>query len=575
MKSLHSKLSGIAPFILFPALIIFHKRKNTFYVLIFLMAISLSGCFRNFYSTNTKHSVDTAALTRLKSENKYFIVHFPRSTYGLEQAYVDGDTLHGNLVTLAAGHLKYLHPESADKNTFKKTDKNNALMEVHLYTNVNNTPGSSMLSASLSSFNRADIYEFNKSASQTNHILSTVGILLTAGLIAGVIVALASAASSGLGAIANCPQVYVDNAGKYYFTSGLYSGAVCSTLERTDYLPLASISANARDIYFKIANAKNEEQFINSVQLMQVIHLPGVNVLPDRHGNIFSYNSPISPVSASTGGKNDIKNVLLKTDESYYSFSNSLNEDGLSDVVLTFAKPQNTDKAKLVIHGRNTYWGGLLHKEVISLFGDNFEKWREKQEKADPKKLERWQTDQALPLMVYLKTSKGWKFIDYFPLIGNTSTRDMIMEINTKATTQETIELRLETAYRFWDLDFAGIDYSANSNFTTSIIEPDNAIASDNTDQKALLSSSDNQYAHLTGYGSIYFKYTIAVSAENNISSYFLVSGGYYHNLERITGKTNYRELYKFQKKGAFDKFSREKYRQAQDVVQAIKGINK
>ncbi len=52
----------------------------------------------------------------------------------------------------------------------------------------------------------------------------------------------------------------------------------------------------------------------------------------------------------------------------------------------------------------------------------------------------------------------------------------------------------------------------------------------------------------------------------NNVSSYFLASGGYYHNLEPITGKTNYMELLKFKKKGAFDKFSREKYKQVQDV---------
>jgi len=178
-------------------------------------------------------------------------------------------------------------------------------------------------------------------------------------------------------------------------------------------------------------------------------------------------------------------------------------------------------------------------------------------------------------LMVYIKTSTGWKFVDYYPLIGNTATRDMIMEINTEKIEEETIKLKIETAYRFWDLDFAGIDYSTNDNIIKTIIEPDKAVASDSTDERTILRSSDHQYAHLTGDESIYFKYTVPVSPKNNLSSYFLVSSGYYHNLEQITGKTNFMELYKFQKKGAFDKFSREKYQQTLEVASMLNGTKK
>lgn len=570
MKSLHSKLSGIAPFIFFPILIICRKGKYTLYGCIFLVLLSLSSCYLNYYSTNTRASIDANTMTRLKSENKYFIIHFFNSTYGLEDMYVEGDTIHGKLVGLTNKHLKYLHPATVEKNRYKRADEAQTLMEVHLYTNANNKQGDSILSASLSSFNRSDVYEFNAAATRKNHVLSTVGIVATVvgvGLYIAIVVTLATSC--------NCPQVYMNNAGNYNFVSGLYSGAVYSTLERVDYLPLKEIPADAKSISFKISNVKNEEQFINNVHLIQVNHLHGVNVLPDRHGNIFSYNSIASPLSASTGGKNNLKNILMKTDQVYYSFDNRANENGLSDLVLTFNKPRNTDKAKLIIHGRNTYWGGLLHKEFISYFGDGFEKWREKQEKADPKELEKWQTDQALPLMVYIKTSTGWKFVDYFPLIGNTATRDMIMEINTKEIKEDTIELKIETAYRFWDLDFAGIDYSSNDNITKTIMEPDKAVASDSTDERAILRSSDHQYAHLTGDKSIYFKYAVPVAVKNNLSSYFLVSSGYYHNLEQITGKTNFTELYKFQKKGAFDKFSREKYQQTLEIASILNGTKK
>jgi hypothetical protein len=48
------------------------------------------------------------------------------------------------------------------------------------------------------------------------------------------------------------------------------------------------------------------------------------------------------------------------------------------------------------------------------------------------KDLQKWQTDQALPLMVYVKTDDGWKFIDYYQLTGNMAGRDMIMRVDTK-----------------------------------------------------------------------------------------------------------------------------------------------
>lgn len=578
MKSLLSKQSNVHASIFLPRLFIAGNSKKTAYAITFLIVISLTSCFRNFYRTNTKPSIDAATMGKLSSENKYFVIHFANSTNGLEQVSMKGDSLHGKLVPLPLEHSKYLYPTVANpKNRVRRIDENDALIEVHLYTNAERKNGDSLFSATPSSFNRADIYELNRSATTTNHILSTVGIVATVGMIVGTIAAIAATsavASSAEGC--NCPQVYInDNNGKYSFASGLYSGAVYSTLERMDYLPLTAVSTDAQNISYKIANAKDEEQFINQVQLLQVNHLPGTNVLQDSHGNIFSYENTTSPLTALADKNNDIKNLLQQTDEKYYSFDNAPNKNGFSDVILNFDKPSGVDKAKLLIHARNTYWGGLLHKEFINMFGDGFEKWREKQEKADPEKLQRWQTAQALPLMVYIKTTTGWKLVDYFPLIGNTASRDMIMEINTSDIKENNIELKLETTYRFWDLDFAGIDYSTGENFTKNIIEPLHAIKTDGTDQKEILTNSDKRYTHLTGDEAISFDYSVPKTTGKTISSYFLVSGGYYHNLEHITGKTNFIELYKFRKKGAFDKFSRYKYQEMQNVAASIKGVNR
>ena len=93
------------------------------------------------------------------------------------------------------------------------------------------------------------------------------------------------------------------------------------------------------------------------------------------------------------------------------------------------------------------------------------------------------------------------------------------------------------------------------------------AIKSDSAKEKEILKSSDAQYVHLINDESIAFEYVIPQTKINTKSSYFLVSGGYYHTLEHGTGKADYTELIKFKKSGAFDKFSREKYKEAQDVA--------
>ena len=422
----------------------------------------------------------------------------------------------------------------------------------------------SMFATNITSFNRADVYELNKSATSGNHILSVIGLSLAGILVVG---------SLALAIACNCPQVYVHNNSGYEFTSGLYSGAVYSTLERTDYLPLNTIPFNAKEIALKISNAKDEQQFINKVELLQITHSQNSRILIDRHGRILSYQKLQAPAFATTNGENNITNVLSNRDHHFYSFTNIANDKGLSDIRLIFDKPVDTKTAKFVIHARNTFWGGLIHKDFLSLFGEGFYKWREKQEKADPKELEKWQTDQALPLMVYLKTSEGWKFIDYYQLIGNTASRDMIMKINTQNIKGNKIELKLQTAYRFWDLDFAGMDYSEDESFTTNIIEPEEELLS-GTDKKEALMNNDKAYAILTGDEFISLKYSVSPAIKNNNVSYFLGCTGYYHTLEQYTGKPNYAELYKFQKKGAFDKFSRDKYNEAEKILAVMKSYN-
>lgn len=143
------------------------------------MVISLTGCFRSFYKTNTKSSIDANTISRLVSENKYFILHFANNVSGLENVYAKDDSVHGNLVQISLTHSKYLHPKINDNEVrLKVKDKTNALAEVHLYTYDSLPANNAQFSAGLSSFYRADVYQFNKGATTENHIMSVVGLAI-------------------------------------------------------------------------------------------------------------------------------------------------------------------------------------------------------------------------------------------------------------------------------------------------------------------------------------------------------------------------------------------------------------
>lgn len=523
-----------------------------------MLSFSLLSCYQHYFRTHTQNKADADMLERLRSSNKIFLVHYQNGIVALQNVSIKNNTLTADTSLLDQLHLKYANPETGRTNRVKKTDKPGTLMEVHLYTN-DAKPATGNISIPVSSINRVDVYELDKGATTTNHVLSTVGVVLvTAVVVTAIAVAIAC----------NCPQVYVDNNGSYEFNGGMYSGAVFSSLERKDYMPLTGLQPVNDQLKIKIGNAPNEEQFINSVQLLKVDHAAGSNVLADRHGNIFAWSGAEAPVAA-IAGKEDLKQQLLQVDGDQYAFDNGSTNKGPATIDLTFNKPANSTKARLILHGNNSQWSGYIYKKFNSLFGEGIDKWRAKEDKADPAMMEKWQRDQSLPLMVYLEQEKQWNFVDHFAMTGNTASRDMIMEIDLSKVTGDVVKIKLETTYRFWDLDYAAIDFSGGRLQSQVYIDPFNASVNTNDQRQALL-TKDKSYTQLSGNDEINLQFNIPSSAKNLKSTYFLVCSGYYHSLEQFEGKQKLGELMKFKKAGAFNAFSQKTYFHLNDELSKL-----
>ena len=247
-------------------------------------------------------------------------------------------------------------------------------------------------------------------------------------------------------------------------------------------------------------------------------------------------------------------------DQNYYSFNNTPADNNFSNVVLSFKKPKGAGKAKLILSGKNSNWSGYVYNEFNSMFGDGMDSWKKTKENADPKEMEQWQKDQALPIMLYIQNGTKWKYVDYYSIVGNTAARDLIMELDLADIKEETVTIKLETVYRFWDLDYAGLDFSENEIISSSYINPLKAERSDTTNEMSNLLTNDKRYTHLTGAESVSLEFVQPVFNKSIASSYFLVGNGYYHSLKQYKGKIKKNELLEFKNKGAFNAFSRSKY---------------
>ena len=557
MKPIINRLSGSTLFIFFPVLF-FIRKKMTGKIIVFFIALTiLPGCFQHYFRTATSKTIDAATIKKLQNASKYFVLHAGINVMALNNVSISNDKIEGDIAELSDSHSKYINPAINKANPVVKKDKALTLMEVHLYYTDTMPAVLTHIAIPLSALNRMDVYEFDASATNRNRLLSWLGV--GAGIAAAGLIVLAIAC--------NCPQVYVNNAGQYEFKSGVYSGAIYSSLERVDYLPLADIKPVNKTYQLRIDNAAEEEQFINQVQLLSVVHSGDVKVLTNRQGKILSYRNLIPASATKSDDAVDVTKQIKYRDGQNYSFSNNANSNGLSSVSMSFDKPAGATKGKLLVHAGNSKWSGYLYREFASLFGTDYDKWRKQQELGSAATAQQWPLDQGMPLKVFVSTDNGWEYIDHFALTGNTASRDMIMEIDLTKVRTGKVNIRIETIYQFWDLDMAAMDFSTDADLKTTILNPLIAAKKDGSSLLNELSLPDKQYATLTGDDFLNIEFAAPQDEKGKSNSLFLVSSGYYHNLKKFDGQPDINSLLKFKENGAFDRFSRQKYTTIEEAL--------
>jgi hypothetical protein len=387
------------------------------------------------------------------------------------------------------------------------------------------------------------IYPKNRGASAT----ATTTLLVVA------------AAGTFLVIACNCPHVYVNNGTDYELNTTLFTGAVATQLERHDYKILPDYQKDSEVYEIKIANEDNEDQYTNLLELITVNHNENESVLSDKNGNIVTVRNLVEPIEALDNSMHSIRDQVRAADTDAYRFDPD-SISGLSEVFFTFGKPASADNAKLVLRVKNSNWSGYVYDEFNSLFGKRYAEWVKSNENKSKEEREKWMTDQGINLLVDIKTDGGWKNVDRVELVGEVSYHSIVIPLEFKEDNSN-LEIRVRSGFKFWELDYAGVDFSEDSPVEIQRLKPVLATGSDGEDFTDALSSDDSKYMDHLGKGtSTLVRFEPMTLQKGKSRTIIIHSKGYYLHKKTYEGKTHTKELEKFRNAGELSRFSKRLY---------------
>ena len=485
-----------------------------------------------------------------KGKAKYIIVHCGTETRHLSNVTFNEDNkeVSGTLEDVEKSRTLYQPKpnKTGSKYTKSKSDKTE---EVHLYTDkaITNSPGS-QITIPYSDISKVELYS-NDSA---RAVMSVVGITLGVIVLIGIIIAATKS---------SCPFVYVNDGQSYTFNGEIYPGAILPNLERDDYLKLNDLKESNGFYNLKITNELKEVQNTDLTELIVVNYPENSLALMDQKGEVYVLQNETQPTKAYC---NDIKvstKPFLTTDNDFYSFNTSESPNSPNEVVLEFDNTQKSNFGKLHLNLKNSYWMDYMYGKFNEQFGSYYNTFHKKQRKLPKETCEKWRSDQYIPLAVYEKQDNEWKFVENINTVGPLSARDIVVPIplNTK---DEKVQIKLVGGYMFWDLDYAGMDFSKNKDVKCTTLKPLSAIDENGNNVTALLTEKDSKYLVQPSIGNeVSINFATVKASPNTKQSFFFKTNGYYEYIRDYKGNPNFAKLKTFREKGALSSFSIELYK--------------
>jgi hypothetical protein len=516
--------------------ILFKTAAKPFVLL--LIFVVFNSCYRQFFKTITVSGTQTGekqkekVLSKTLGPDKYVVVHYGTTVLHLGNLLIDSthQTVNGAAGNLNEQHINIRH-EANTTLRMRSRDKEAILNETNIYISRFgiSDADSNVMTIPYSAIKRIDIHQ--------RHTVMNIGSDILSTLAWSPVIALAS-----IPLICNCPHVSAIGKDTVIFKGTLFPGAIGKTLQRNDDLIMQHVPLSSEgNVHINVINELPEIEFIDRVELHEVTQMPYKTLGSSVDGQLISFNFGDTAFSALAQNNISVGNALNKKDNVYYDFSEQGNDEELNSVYLKFRNRKFAKAPILVINAKQDPWLENLAEFGFSQLGNKFDLWTNKMNKVDPKKYKVNSAAKGISMGVYLKKDGAWVCAGVIDNAGTLDYRLKTLKLHVDSINEEFIEVKLEAAHGFWDIDHVGISDEWSENVETKRLKTLAAMDHNNNDASQAISSADGIYHELKEKGN-YIDLRFATPSDP--SSYLILKGsGYYNHVRNYTHKPNYRLL--------------------------------
>lgn len=187
--------------------------------------------------------------------------------------------------------------------------------------------------------------------------------------------------------------------------------------------------------------------------------------------------------------------------------------------------------------------------------------FQKEQQEVSIDSIKNWTEGQNIPLSVYLKTNKGWELIEKINTVGPMAMRNLVVPIHLKGIDQDKIQIKLESGFMFWEVDYVGMDFSENVDLQSQYISPSKAIDQTGKDVTELLINQDKNSLIQPNIGdAVVVSFAVEKPKPELVQSVFLKNRGYYNYIRNYKGIPDFEKLKSFRIDNTFTKYSEKAY---------------
>lgn len=477
------------------------------------------------------------------------IIHSGGLTYKLSEAVSDKNNVSGKLVVFDIDKAASL--TSSLEGLYEDTDQSEEELYAHFID-----PSQALSEGDdivISVYENTGEIVLMQREGEALKIIAAI-LVVIAGLIVGMAILLLIAC--------NCPHAYVFDGKKYIYTNTLFTGAIAANLERDDYKILEDYLTKSSTYEMIVKNEENEAHYFNLLELIVVSHSENTEVIPDQNGKIHAVSNLISPKRIIDDRGEDLLRFMSDRDDLSYGFD-SQSEESMINAYATFERPKNISNAKMIIKLKNSEWGGLVYKTFATMMGDKYEGWVEKNRKRSPQEAEEAMMEAGIPLVISVKNGDRWVEVETIDLVGEVNYNTLAVSLDEKYFTGDEIMLRLQAGFKFWDVDYIGMDFTKEQTLDVQVISP---TMEDVAKLNALENDDDLYMEHLQNGDSTYFKFE-GLNSTADKRTVIMHSKGYYLSNEEYEGDPYWKQLVKLRAPGGLSRLSKEIYSSYQRLV--------